>query len=82
MLTLEDFVDLFAERVAQKLRGISTPPLTPDRLMSIKEAAARLGVSAATLYRNADDYPFCVRQGGRLTFSEHGLFKWLEARKK
>jgi len=33
----------------------------PDRLLGVKEAAARLGIHPDTLYRGANDLPFTVR---------------------
>ncbi len=79
--TLEDLLDTLAQRIVDKLRAEPLPfrSEAPDRLMTLRETAARLGVVYATLSRNADNYPFCIRQPGtnRPMFSEHGLLKWL-----
>ncbi len=48
----------------------------PERNLSAREAAARLGVSAAYLYKNARRFPFALRIGRRLLFSSRGLERW------
>jgi predicted DNA-binding transcriptional regulator AlpA len=45
----------------------------PNRLLAVEEAAPRLGMSQSYLYKHADEFPFTVRQGARLKFSEAGL---------
>ncbi len=53
-----------------------TPVAAPraDRLLHVAEAAHRLGIAKATLYRNADEYPFTRRVRPRcLRFSELGI---------
>jgi len=45
----------------------------PERNLSAKEAAGRLGVSTAYLYKNARRFPFALRIGRRLLFSSRGL---------
>lgn len=42
----------------------------PDRNVSAKEAASRLGVSTEYLYKNARIFPFAVRIGRRLPRAE------------
>ena len=50
-----------------------------DRLLTAREAAARLGVSTRYLYQHRTDYPFTKRlPSGRLRFSERGLARFLE----
>lgn len=56
-----------------------TPP-EPDRLLSVAEAAGRLGFSKDHLYRHASRYPFTVRLGSRLRFSERGIERYIRAR--
>ena len=52
-----------------------------DRLLSADEAAQILGYkSVKSLYRAASRYPFAVREGRQLRFSERGLQKYLERR--
>src|SRR6266852_7166890 len=52
----------------------------PERKLSAKEAAGRLGVSTAYLYKNARRFPFALRIGRRLLFSSRGLERWHRAR--
>jgi len=50
----------------------------PDRLLKVREAATRLGVSARYLYGHADELPFTKRLSPKaLRFSEQGLERWL-----
>lgn len=53
----------------------STPqPADADRNLDVHEAAHRLGMSAAWMYRHGAELPFSVRVGARrLLFSERGL---------
>jgi predicted DNA-binding transcriptional regulator AlpA len=44
-----------------------------DRLLTAKEVAERLNVTEAFVYRNARSYPFMVRQGRYIRFSNSGL---------
>src|SRR5689334_19722527 len=44
-----------------------------DRNLDIREAAERIGMSVAWLYRNGGTLPFAVRIGRRLLFSERAL---------
>src|SRR5262249_1072091 len=49
-----------------------------DRLLDVNEAARRLNVSADRVYRNHNRYPFTVRNGRKLGFSERGLAAYLQ----
>lgn len=52
-----------------------------DRLLEIAEAAPMLGFkNVKSLYRAAGRYPFTVRDGGRIKFSEKGLREWIARR--
>ena len=51
-----------------------------DRRLKIEEAATRLGVSKAWLYRNARKLPFTVPIGRSLGFSARGIEKYLRQR--
>lgn len=51
-----------------------------DRLLTIKETAARLHCSEAWLYREAERLPFTVRVGRKLLFSESKMEAWIKAR--
>lgn len=64
----------------------STPtrpePAVPDRLLTVKEAAERLGVDRRWIYRRADTLPFTRKLSpGTLRFSERALERWKEGRR-
>ena len=50
----------------------------PDRLLTARDAADRLGASVRYVYAHRGDFPF-TRQlpGGAIRFSEAGLTAWL-----
>ncbi len=52
-----------------------------DRLLSVKEAADRMGVSTKWLYQRVDKLPFARRLDGVIRVSEQGLEKWLHIAK-
>jgi hypothetical protein len=49
-----------------------------DKLLGIDEASSILGMSKDRLYRT--DYPFTVRDGGLLRFSNNGIQRFIRAR--
>jgi predicted DNA-binding transcriptional regulator AlpA len=52
-----------------------------DRLLTVEEAASRLGTSEDWLYRNAPKLPFTVRLAPRqLRFSSQGIERYLRTR--
>ena len=51
-----------------------------DRLLTAEEAARKLGKSRDALYRNAKQYPFTVRDGRSVRFSEAGIEKFIRQR--
>ena len=51
-----------------------------NRLLSAKETAARLRMSVDYVYKNK--FPFAVKQGRRVLFSERGLEQYLQAKMK
>jgi predicted DNA-binding transcriptional regulator AlpA len=53
-----------------------------DRLLSVKEAAAKLGQSVAYVYKHAHTFPFAVRNGRALRFSEAGIDGWIRDRQR
>jgi len=55
-------------------------PASPSRLLTVEETAARLGVSKHSVYENAGKWPFTVRVGRSLRFSEVKLGAWIERR--
>jgi excisionase family DNA binding protein len=63
---------------ARMIDGQRTAPADaePERNLSVREAARRLGVSADFLYDHAKELPFAVRIGRRLLFSSRGLDRW------
>jgi predicted DNA-binding transcriptional regulator AlpA len=62
-----------------RLTGPASPaPRESDRLVSVKEAADRLGISTDNLYRHADDYSFTRRLRGRLLFSSAGIDQFIQ----
>jgi excisionase family DNA binding protein len=75
-------VTLPRDALLQAINGNGAAP-TPepeqsDRLLTVSEAAKRLGVSRRYVYGHADEYPFARRLGPKtLRFSERGLEKWL-----
>ena len=52
-----------------------------DELLDVEQAAARLGVSTAYLYKNHSRLPFVRRMGTALRFSAAGLSDYIGARK-
>ncbi len=53
-----------------------------DRLLTAREAAAVLGVSARWIYDHADELPGTQRLSRRcLRFSENALRRWIDARR-
>ena len=56
------------------------PSRDSDRLLDVVEAARKLGKSKDYLYRHSRDYPFTVRDGRSLRFSEQGIEKFIRQR--
>ena len=52
-----------------------------DELLSVREAAARLGVSTDYLYRHAASLGFTRRLGRKLLFSSRGIDTYLAKRR-
>ena len=51
-----------------------------DRLLDVKEAAKRLGMSATRLYREASRLPFTVKNGRSVRFSSIGIDSFIRKR--
>lgn len=51
-----------------------------DRLLTVEEAAQKLGRSKDWLYRHAGRLPFTVRDGRLLRFSEQGIERYIRQR--
>ena len=56
------------------------PSRDSDRLLDVEAAARKLGKSKDYLYRHAGNYPFTVRDGHSLRFSEQGIEKFIRQR--
>lgn len=52
-----------------------------DQLLTVEEAAKRLGTSKDWLYRRTSRLPFTVRLGRQLRFSCNGLNRYIQQRK-
>jgi excisionase family DNA binding protein len=78
-LPAEDLPDLIGELERAKATAwarLSAPAAAPaehDELLSVTEAARRLGISSDYLYRHSQAYPFTRRQGRKLLFSALGI---------
>ena len=51
-----------------------------DRLLDVREAAAKLSVTEDWLYRKGDKLPFIIRLGRNIRFSEQGIEKYIRQR--
>jgi hypothetical protein len=69
---------LSALAVTDILAPIMSPPASADRLVDVAEAARRLAVSKDYVYRHAGEWPFTVRRGRKLGFSEQGIATYLQ----
>lgn len=70
---------LFARLLAARSNG--RPPDPEDRLLTVEEAAARLGCSPDYLYRRSKHLPFAVRLGRGLRFSSSGIDTYIKQRR-
>jgi predicted DNA-binding transcriptional regulator AlpA len=75
---LGDLEEIRAVAIAR----LSSPAIEtrPDELLDVEQAAARLHVSQAYLYRSARRFPFARRIGRKLLFSSVGIDKYLSKR--
>lgn len=55
-------------------------PEAGDRLLSAREASAKLGASEDWLYRRSRTLPFTVRIGRKVLFSEAGIERYIRQR--
>ena len=53
-----------------------------DRLLAVKDAAAKLGQSVEWLYKHASTLPFTIRNGRALRFSEVGIEAWIRRQQR
>ena len=90
----EELPDLAAElarglaSVLARAATVATPtPVAatldaPDALLSVAEAATRLGMPKSWLYRHAKTLPFALKLGHRtLRFDARGLERWARSRR-
>jgi predicted DNA-binding transcriptional regulator AlpA len=63
---------------------VETQRAKGDRLMSVAEIAKRLSRSEVSVYRafKTGQYPFMMKDGGKLVGSEDGLERWIRNRTK
>jgi hypothetical protein len=59
-------------------RALSATPHS-DALLRVGPASDLLGIAEGTLYRNAIQYPFTVRDGRHLRFSRVGIEKFIRS---
>jgi excisionase family DNA binding protein len=74
-------VELLKDRLLSRSRaadyGRTKPPDKSDQLLTVEEAAKRLGCSKDWLYRQSKKLPFVLRVGRHLRFSELGIEKYI-----
>lgn len=51
-----------------------------DRLLTAEQVAERLHISTDYVYRHARQYPFMIREGRNVRFSQVGLDRYLKQR--
>jgi predicted DNA-binding transcriptional regulator AlpA len=79
MLTVADLRE--ALDGAEPVPESPTPRPEPDRLLTVDEASAILGVKKRWLYDHAARLPFSRRVGKFVKFSERGLRQWMDRRR-
>jgi predicted DNA-binding transcriptional regulator AlpA len=75
---LERLKALLWARLLMRPDGNDAGSLVEDRLLDVKEASGKLGISADALYRK--DFPFKVKLGTRIRFSQHGIERYIKQR--
>jgi excisionase family DNA binding protein len=71
---------LAAATLADVPRADDREASSTARLLTVEETAARLGISRHSVYASAAKWPFTVRVGRSLRFSESKLAAWIERR--
>jgi excisionase family DNA binding protein len=75
---LPDLIGRLEEAKATAWARLTAPVAAPaehDELLSVTEAARRLGISEDYLYRHYREYAFARRQGRKVLFSALGIDK-------
>jgi predicted DNA-binding transcriptional regulator AlpA len=80
-----ELVSFLTELERVRLELVVAPPVgrstdQRDRLLTVKEAAAKIGMSVWWVRGNKDALPIVRLSTGRYQFSEKGLEKWIERR--
>jgi excisionase family DNA binding protein len=72
--------DLESLRIAlvQKLNSPQAAPAAHDQLLSVDDAAERLGMSRNYLYRNSQKFPFTRHVGRSVRFSSLGIDSYIQ----
>ena len=81
-MTLEEVLRLPLGEILAKIEKTEAPPTAApveERLLSVEEAAKRMGVTTDMLYR-MKNLPFTVKLGRLRRYSETGLNKWIRQR--
>ena len=60
-----------------RLTAPSQQPQSPDAMLDVDEAAARLGTSRSYLYRHHKRFAFTRRMGRALRFSANGIEQYI-----
>jgi excisionase family DNA binding protein len=82
----EDLPELLGELEvlrATAIMRLSAPVSRSDRhdeLLSVEEAAERLGIGKDYLYRHSKQFPFTRRMGRKLVFSSQGIDEYIRKR--
>lgn len=71
---------LLARLLSSNRNGDADRAQEGERLLNAKEASAKLSLSEDHLYRHAAKFPFTVRLGRRLRFSEAGIDRFIRQR--
>ena len=71
---------LLLGRLLSEAKGRTEAGVESDRLLTAREAAAKLGASQDWLYRHSRNLPFTVRMGRKVLFSEAGIARYIRAR--
>lgn len=79
LLPAEERATLLAQ-VAQLLVALAAPGPGGDRLLTVKEAAYKLGCATDTLYRNKR-HPARVQNGRSVRFSERAIETFIRQRR-